>query len=838
MRSFRVAWPLLVAICSGAAFALSTVGGRQAAACGEVPAPPAEIEAIEGCVAPGTAPAPVSEEYTDQGADIYSADTPTDRPAYRYEYPEDSSLSYDSSAGYDQGPTGEAEESISANSGSALPNASDRAEGNFAYPEEYFYKYGYHYRNYVDPENVGGFDPALSGPATGAASMETAAGQQQEDTIGQLGNNANFGHERDWENEAYDFGDGTVADLSEVTRSVVSDSGAWDQESPVTDQYHYQMESRYGEGYRYETADRQYGDEYDYGDAMSSEPANTEASTGAEPGDPASQCPPESTAPANDWMEYQEDAADSGVTEDGEGGAMEDDAAESESEEMEDQAEGRQEAPSEDRMEEEPASSNPAQPSADPSRDAAFGSDPQHGYEAEYGFDGFRYGMEGGYRYPSEYSDFEQPSGHAGYADSFESEASTEAPFADSRPAIEDSSGACWEESYRAQADGYSPPIAEDSTISENSAAAAGEAGAGQQDPMAETPESYYYTKEGYRPDSHPEDSSQYSEERSWEESNSEYSDFGQQSSQPQQAAEMTSEAPANADESPAVDHESEYEFDARREGEPGEMIDYSQWREPSAYGTAEPYEEYAAERAAMEQSRSQTEPEEGYCEWPQGEQIASEIRASEGVAESGLELFAWRPADLLAPPDQQLLRTLETLCEEPSGSRRSVLNDHLEAMGPAAIDFASRFEDVTGLEVLGLVDDQPSVAAFLGCFRLMEQGELGMDEAVDLLRRSLQRPTSEWVEGVREITAGAFDEWNGLPASLDTPTPQQRGAASSQRPLSEAMAAWVLTTWEQLRGAVGEVASRACRYDWEGWLAGLRDQLLAAGQQAQSETF
>lgn len=64
----------------------------------------------------------------------------------------------------------------------------------------------------------------------------------------------------------------------------------------------------------------------------------------------------------------------------------------------------------------------------------------------------------------------------------------------------------------------------------------------------------------------------------------------------------------------------------------------------------------------------------------------------------------------------------------------------------------------MTGIETLGLADDLPGTAALLGCFRLLEQGVLGMDESVDLLRRTLRRPSLDWIEGVREITAGAYE--------------------------------------------------------------------------------
>ena len=101
---------------------------------------------------------------------------------------------------------------------------------------------------------------------------------------------------------------------------------------------------------------------------------------------------------------------------------------------------------------------------------------------------------------------------------------------------------------------------------------------------------------------------------------------------------------------------------------------------------------------------------------------------------------------------DQRVLRQLERLCEEPSPARQSVLDSHLESLGMEAIAFARRFEDSTAIPTRSLADDLPGAAALLASYRLMEQGELGMDEAIDLARRSLRSMTPEWIAGVRAV--------------------------------------------------------------------------------------
>ena len=129
--------------------------------------------------------------------------------------------------------------------------------------------------------------------------------------------------------------------------------------------------------------------------------------------------------------------------------------------------------------------------------------------------------------------------------------------------------------------------------------------------------------------------------------------------------------------------------------------------------------------------------------------------RSDESISlpqESGLELFAWNPTDLLVGDDQRLLRQLERLCEAPSAARQAVLDGYIDSRGMEAIAFARRFEDATAIEMDSLADDLPGVAAFLASYRLVEQGELGMDEAVEVARRSLRSMPSEWIAGVRGI--------------------------------------------------------------------------------------
>ncbi len=96
-----------------------------------------------------------------------------------------------------------------------------------------------------------------------------------------------------------------------------------------------------------------------------------------------------------------------------------------------------------------------------------------------------------------------------------------------------------------------------------------------------------------------------------------------------------------------------------------------------------------------------------------------------------GLDLFARRPADLLLSSDQQLLRTLGAIGEEANDTRRSTVNDYLHGLGREAVEFSSSFENATGVEGASLGDDLPGLAAFLASYRLVQQGRLSMDEAI-----------------------------------------------------------------------------------------------------------
>jgi hypothetical protein len=294
-------------------------------------------------------------------------------------------------------------------------------------------------------------------------------------------------------------------------------------------------------------------------------------------------------------------------------------------------------------------------------------------------------------------------------------------------------------------------------------------------------------------------------------------------------------------DDSESFVSESEWEWEAalegRLEGEPGEPIEGCE-EEPSDYDEVDPYEYYGydyGEGAAETDRWAEDSGMESY-EWADEEAAIWEPE-SEPVVESGLELFAWHPSELLILADREILRTLEMLGNEPSGVRRATLNDYLEALGWEAIAFASRFEDVAGIEVLGLADDLPGAAAFLGVFRLVEQGELGMDEAVDLLERSLDSLSLDWIEGVSEMTAGGFDDWDARPTAGQTDGLDWSDAGPASGPVVDVIVSLAARSLASLGTAICGVSRTLSELDWER-VAAAATESRAADNLAVGEEF
>jgi len=192
------------------------------------------------------------------------------------------------------------------------------------------------------------------------------------------------------------------------------------------------------------------------------------------------------------------------------------------------------------------------------------------------------------------------------------------------------------------------------------------------------------------------------------------------------------------------------------------------------------------------------------------GNEVEQPSMPSPSESEGFIELFAYHPTELLTTSDQDLLKALAALSEEPSSSRRAALNGYLETQGMEAVDFASQFEETTGIVVLGLADDLPGAAALLAAYRLVERGAMSTDAAVDMLRRALQRFDGTWLQGVSEITANAYDSGKARA--------QSGHSESSVHP--EAGAATTRALWTLVASSVRRIGRWAERISDEVWQA------------------
>jgi len=305
----------------------------------------------------------------------------------------------------------------------------------------------------------------------------------------------------------------------------------------------------------------------------------------------------------------------------------------------------------------------------------------------------------------------------------------------------------------------------------------------------------------------------------------------------------------------PEMTHES-YDYDVSSDYDDYGAYDEDTW-DGSAYGgysDAYPYKEFAYPESSSEEesdprydddSESASDCDGNYWEFYEWEPMYGDAyqdeysddyyddvcdgyepydpgaeASSQGI-DGGLEVFAWHPAELLLFADQEVLRTLQRLGGEPSAVRRAALNEYLEGLGWEAIDFAFRFESDTGIEVLGLADDLPSAAAFLASYRLIERGDLGMDEGVEVLRRTLEDVSLDWIEGVDEITSDVPEDWNAQQWAGRRDAVQQLHLARFGEPVLEAMVNLATRKLGGLGGTILTVTARLSELGWEPALPG-----------------
>ena len=236
-------------------------------------------------------------------------------------------------------------------------------------------------------------------------------------------------------------------------------------------------------------------------------------------------------------------------------------------------------------------------------------------------------------------------------------------------------------------------------------------------------------------------------------------------------------------------------------------------------YSEAYPNEEhaYVDDEYTYEYEYSYPEQKYGYRpddEWT-AEESAAQSADDDSWHESRLELSAWLPSELLISSDWETLRSLAGLFEEPTSVRQATFSEHLDNLGTDATDFAMRFEETTGVEILGFADDLPGAAALLATFRLIEQGAVEVDEGIDLLWRGLEGLTGEWIDDVTEMTAEPIDD---EPAAEQPEVFDEFG--SSTHTFSGVVASWAIHSFGTLTFAFQGISRQINGLDRDvsGW--------------------
>ncbi|MHB8897624.1 MAG: hypothetical protein ACYC6Y_02635 [Thermoguttaceae bacterium] len=173
-------------------------------------------------------------------------------------------------------------------------------------------------------------------------------------------------------------------------------------------------------------------------------------------------------------------------------------------------------------------------------------------------------------------------------------------------------------------------------------------------------------------------------------------------------------------------------------------------------------------------------------------------------VAEAGL--FARQPDDLLEASDIELIRSLRQIPARSSDLRRERLSGYIEGLGFRGIDLAYRYEDAVNAEAVALADDLAGVAALLACYRLVERGQVGTNEAVALLENAVSEPSREWVERVGQISE------------------ESDGTVRATHPVVGLMAATADRSIEGLRMLVSAASSELARLPWAELAGRLRE--------------
>ena len=164
----------------------------------------------------------------------------------------------------------------------------------------------------------------------------------------------------------------------------------------------------------------------------------------------------------------------------------------------------------------------------------------------------------------------------------------------------------------------------------------------------------------------------------------------------------------------------------------------------------------------------------------PLTEQFASE---DEGLCRSGISLFAEHPADLLNSSDWEILQYLNSLQGDDLGAAAACLDEYLNTMGWHVYELTYRVEAARGISRIALARDLVAVSLLLATCRLVEKGELGIEEAGRVLEQSLQRVPEAWSAAIENLGRAEGDVTVQVHESPEASYPEPEGTGYEADP-------------------------------------------------------
>ncbi|MCS7238871.1 MAG: hypothetical protein NZ899_11465 [Thermoguttaceae bacterium] len=155
----------------------------------------------------------------------------------------------------------------------------------------------------------------------------------------------------------------------------------------------------------------------------------------------------------------------------------------------------------------------------------------------------------------------------------------------------------------------------------------------------------------------------------------------------------------------------------------------------------------------------------------------------------TGIVLFATQPEKLLTPADFEVLRYTRLLAQRSAAEARAYFDGYLSTLGWHAFDLAGRLRSWQGQNWPTADAGLTTASLLLGVCRLVERGELGVDEAGRVLEQSLAGQSAEWSEALLAAIAEPADTPLSV-AGTDLPLYEGKTAGESTSDFRDAPAA------------------------------------------------